>query len=172
MPAAGDSVPSACKIVPSSKTKSVARSPLDEFTRCHTLVERRNSMFSEPGIQGEAETASEPGTRWLEPQGIAVEILHPSLLAALEQRNDVADFQGYLARVYEMPGDTQNGFFHIAVNPTTSEAAGLHTVSLVMGEKYAEDIELAIGPIWLDARDATEAAAELYAVLKDVGRLA
>ncbi|WP_457584487.1 hypothetical protein [Ensifer canadensis] len=129
-------------------------------------------MLSEPGIQGEGETVSEPGTRWQEPQQIAVEILHPSLLMALEQRNDAADFQGYLARVYEMPGDTLNGFFHIAVNPTTSEAAGLHTVSLVMGEKYAEEIELAIGPIWLDAGDEIEAAAELYAILKDVGRLA
>ncbi len=129
-------------------------------------------MFSESGVQGEVEAAGELGTRWLEPQSIAVEILHPSLLTALEQRNDVADFQGFLARVYDMPGDTQNGFFHIAVNPTTSEAAGLHTVSLIMGERYAEDIELAIGPIWLDAGDENEAAAELYAILKDVGRLA
>ncbi|MDP9632498.1 hypothetical protein [Ensifer sp. 1H6] len=129
-------------------------------------------MFSEPGVQGEVQAVGEPGTRWLEPQPIAVEILHPSLLTALEQRNDVEDFQGYLARVYEMPGDALNGFFHIAVNPMTSEAAGLHSVSLVMGEKYAEDIELAIGPIWLDASDENEAAAELYAILKDVGRLA
>lgn len=129
-------------------------------------------MVSEPGANGEVDTVKEPGTRWLAPQGIAVEILHPSLVTVLEQRSDMEDFQGYLARVYEMPGDTLNGFFHIAVNSTTSEAAGLHTVSLVMGERYSEDIELAIGPIWLDARDENEAAAELYEILKDVGRLA
>lgn len=129
-------------------------------------------MVSEPAIQSDAETVLEPGSRWLSPQTVAVDILHPSLLTALEQRGDVEDFRGYLARVYEMPGDILNGFFHIAVNPAAFEAAGLHTVNLVMGEKYADEIELAIGPIWLQARDENEAAVALYEILRDVGRLA
>lgn len=129
-------------------------------------------MFNEPADESDVEAVIEPGTRWLAPQSIAIDILHPSLLTALEQRGDTDDFQGYTAQIYDMPQDTANGSFHIAVNPTTSEAVGLHIVSLVLGEKYREEIELVIGPIWLDASGENEAAAELYEVLKDVGRLA
>ena len=129
-------------------------------------------MLNEPVDQSKAEDVIEPDTRWLVPQSVATEVLHPALLAALEQRGDTNDFQGFITRIYDMPQDVANGFFHIAVNPTTSEAVGLHTVSLVLGQKYREEIELAIGPIWLDAGGEDEAAAELYAILKDVGRLA
>ncbi|NVD43021.1 hypothetical protein HT585_29575 [Ensifer sp. HO-A22] len=129
-------------------------------------------MFNEPADKGDVEEALEPGSRWVMPQRVAMEVLHPSLLTALEQRGDTSDFEGYIARVYDMPQDIANGSFHIAFNPMTSEAVGLHTVSLVLGKKYQEEIELAIGPIWLDAGEENEAAAELYAILKDVGRLA
>lgn len=129
-------------------------------------------MLNETVDQSNVEDVIEPGTRWLVPQSVAIEILHPSLLTALEQRGDTNDFQGFITRIYDMPHDIANGSFHIAVNLTTSEAVGLHTVSMVLGEKYREEIELAIGPIWVDAGGEDEAATELYAILKDVGRLA
>lgn len=112
------------------------------------------------------------GTYWLAPHVVAHEALHPSLRAAIERRSDADGFVGYIAPVYELPGDLENGHFHFAVNSQTSKAVGLHTVSLVLGEVYSEDIELAIGPIWLYADSEIKAADDLYQILKDVGRLA
>lgn len=119
-----------------------------------------------------ADIGDSRGTYWLAPLVVANENLHPSLRTAIERRPDADGFVGYIAQVYELPGDFENGHFHFAVNPQTSKAVGLHTVSLVLGEVYSEDIELAIGPIWLYADSEIKAADDLYQILRDVGRLA
>ncbi len=120
----------------------------------------------------EDDSAETAATYWLPPVAVDVETLHPSLRAAVALRADAEGFAGYHAHVYAMPGDVECGHFHLAINPQTSKAVGLHTVSLVLGEIYAEDIELAVGPIWLYADNEIQAADDLYQILRDVGRLA